>query len=639
MVAGPERPIASPSNSATAARSAAPVRHADPGEVEQVDLAALVEAPPQERGERPVLGAPVPEVWRLLHDQHAQPFGRLDGPSHPGHVPGRVRSRRWQRDDPLEQWVLLAHPEVPHTHDATGMDHRHSGTFPPMDWLSRDAAAVWHPFTQHSLWTADEPTVIDRAEGPWLFDVDGNRYLDGVSSLWVTTFGHRTPEIDAAIRAQLDRLDHATFLGATHTPGIELAERLLALAPDAVGATAPDAVGATAPDAVGATAPDAVGGLAPKVPSEPDPTDPGPKHPEPTDPAGPHEPDPIGPDEPAAGPRLGKVFFAGDGSSAVEVALKMAYQHSVQAGTGPDGGGRPLFVHLQEAYHGDTLGAVSVGGIELFHAAYRPLLLETVMVGSPGLRKPGQSRADRAAEAARELAGAMERHGERVCAIVVEPMVQAAAGMLTYDAHFLREARRLATAYGALLVCDEVATGIGRTGRMWGVEHAGIVPDLLTCGKGLTGGYLPLSAVLATDEVYRSFLGSAASGRTFFHGHTYTANPLCCAAANANLDLVVTRGLVASAAALGERLGALLAPLERHDGVLEVRRIGAMIGVEVRSVGERTGVAVCRAARRRGVWLRPLGDTVVVMPPLALGGAETELLAGALVEAVDEVVR
>jgi adenosylmethionine-8-amino-7-oxononanoate aminotransferase len=379
------------------------------------------------------------------------------------------------------------------------------------------------------------------------------------------------------------------------------------------------------------------------VPPEPDPVEPAPPHPGPTDPAGPPDPaEPTGPDDPPAlgpQPRLGKVFFAGDGSSAVEVALKMAYQHSVQAGTGPDGGGRPLFVHLQEAYHGDTLGAVSVGGMELFHAAYRPLLLKTVAVGSPGLRKPGQTPAARAVEAAEELAEAMARHGDRVCAVVVEPMVQAAAGMLTYDAHFLRAARRLATRHGALLICDEVATGIGRTGRMWAVEHAGVVPDLLTCGKGLTGGYLPLSAVLTTDEVYRSFLGGAASGRTFFHGHTYTANPLCCAAANANLGLVVARNLVGQAAALGGRLGALLAPLHTHDGVLEVRRLGAMVGVEVRSVGERTGMAVCRAARRRGVWLRPLGDTVVLIPPLALGPAETELLANALVEAVDEVVR
>ena len=436
-------------------------------------------------------------------------------------------------------------------------------------WLKRDAASVWHPFTQHSLWLSDEPTVIDRAEGPWIIDVDGNRYLDGVSSLWVTTLGHRTPEIDDAIRAQLDRLDHSTFLGATHVPGIELAERLVATAPRAPG-----------------------------------------------------------------GPVLSKVFFAGDGSSAVEVALKMAYQCSVQKGRP-----RPLFVHLREAYHGDTLGAVSVGGIELFHETYRPLLLRTLAVSSPGVRAPGQSAADRAAEVVAELSGVLASRGEDVCAVVVEPMVQAAAGMLTYHASFLSAARRLATECGALLICDEVATGVGRTGRMWASEHAGVVPDLLTCGKGLTGGYLPLSAVLATDEVYEAFLGTPASGRTFFHGHTFTANPLCCAAANANLDLVASQGLVAQAEGLGERMGAGLRPLETDDRVVEVRRIGTMTGVQVRPVGERTGAAVCAAAKRRGVWLRPLGDTVVLMPPLSLGPAETDQLVGAVTEAIEEVVR
>jgi adenosylmethionine---8-amino-7-oxononanoate aminotransferase len=430
-------------------------------------------------------------------------------------------------------------------------------------WLKRDAAAVWHPFTQHSFWLDDEPTVVDRAEGPWLVDVDGRRYLDGVSSLWVTTFGHRTPEIDDAIRAQLGRLDHSTFLGATHIPGIELAEKLLATAP---------------------------------------------------------------------GPALSKVFFAGDGSSAVEVALKMAYQFSVQSGHP-----RPLFVHLREAYHGDTLGAVSVGGMDLFHATYRPLLLRTLTVSSPGVRAVGQSAAERAAEVSAELATVLAEHGDQVCALVVEPMVQAAAGMLTYDAEFLRAARRLATGCGALLICDEVATGIARTGRMWASEHAGVVPDLLTCGKGLTAGYLPLSAVLATDRVYDAFLGD--SGNTLFHGHTFTANPLCCAAANANLDLVASRGLVDLSFRLGERLGELLAPVAADERVVEVRRIGTMTGVQVRPAGERTGAAVCRAARRRGVWLRPLGDTVVLMPPLTLEPPETQLLVDVLQESIVEVCR
>ncbi len=447
-------------------------------------------------------------------------------------------------------------------------------------WRSRDAAAVWHPFTQHASWLDDEPLVIDRAEGPWLFDVDGRRYLDGVSSLWVTTFGHRVPEIDTAISEQLGKLDHSTFLGATHAPGIELAEHLLSIAPRDVRTE-------------------------------------------------------------LAAPRLTKVFYAGDGSSAVEAALKMAYQYGAQhnvdrhrAGQKED---RPLFVHLSQAYHGDTLGAVSVGGIELFHATYRPILLRALTLGSPGVRAPGQSPAARAAEAIEELSEVMAEYGAQICAIIVEPMVQGAAGMLTYDPTYLRACRRLADEHGTLLICDEVATGIGRTGRMWACEHAGIVPDLLVCGKGITGGYLPLSAVLATQAVYDAFLGAPPANRTFFHGHTYTANPMSCAAALANLRLAAARGLVGQAAKLGERLGALLDPLNSHPDVVEVRRLGTMIGIELRGVTERTGFAVCRAAQARGVLLRPLGDVVVLMPPLTLADAETELLASTVIAAIDDV--
>jgi adenosylmethionine-8-amino-7-oxononanoate aminotransferase len=435
------------------------------------------------------------------------------------------------------------------------------------DLVARDLAHVWHPFTQHATWAYDQPLVIDRAEGMHLIDSDGRRYLDGVSSLWVTVHGHGVPEIDAAIRAQLGRLDHSTFLGLTHEPGIELAERLLDTAP-------------RSPDRV-----------------------------------------------------LTRVFYAGDGASAVEAAIKMAFQAKAQQGED-----RPYYLHVAEGYHGDTLGAVSVGGIDLFHHTYRPILLDTLMIPSPGLRGPGQSAADRAAEVLATARALLADQGHRVCAVVVEPMVQAAAGMLTHDASFLRGMRELADEHGALLIADEVATGIGRTGRFWAVEHADVVPDLLTCGKGLTAGYLPLSAVLATEEVYAAFLGTPDSGRTFFHGHSYTANPLCAAAAIANLDLMTQRGTVAHAADVGVRIGELTAGLAAYDGVLEIRRIGTMTGIEVRSVGERTGFAVTQAARERGVLIRPLGDVVVLMPPLAIGADDLETLVAVVEESIREVV-
>jgi adenosylmethionine-8-amino-7-oxononanoate aminotransferase len=433
-----------------------------------------------------------------------------------------------------------------------------------VELVARDLAAVWHPFTQHALWPSDDPLVVDRASGAYLYDTDGRRYLDGVSSLWVTVHGHGTPEINAAITAQLARLDHSTFLGLTHEPGIRLAEELLRVAP--------------------------------------------------------------------AG--LAKVFFAGDGSSAAEAAIKMAYQAAVQRGED-----RPLYVHCAEGYHGDTLGAVSLGGVELFHATYRPLLIETRMVSSPGVLKPGQTRAERAAEVLDEMRTLLRRDGSRVCAVVLEPLVQAAGGMLTHDAAFLRGVRSLCDEFGAALVVDEVATGIGATGRWFAVEHAGVSPDLMVVGKRVTGGVLPLSAVLARESVYDAFLGDAASGRTFFHGHTYTANPLCCAAALANLALMHERGTVERAAEIGERLGAGLRPLAGYDGVVEVRRVGTMTGIEVRSVGERTGFEVCRAARRRGVLIRPLGDVVVLMPPLGIADGELDELVSAVAESIREVVR
>ncbi|MDQ1727162.1 MAG: adenosylmethionine---8-amino-7-oxononanoate aminotransferase [Frankiaceae bacterium] len=410
------------------------------------------------------------------------------------------------------------------------------------DLVARDLRALWHPFTQHAVWPSDDPVVMERGEGVHLWDTDGNRYVDGVSSLWVTVHGHREPAIDDAVRAQLDRMAHSTFLGLTHEPGIELAELLLARTPG-----------------------------------------------------------------------MSRVFYAGDGSSAVEVALKMAYQAAAQRGEH-----RPLFAHLAEAYHGDTLGAVSVGGSDLFHATYRPILLQTRRIGSPAVRAPGQSAAERAAEALDELRALLELEGPSICALIVEPLVQAASGMLTYDASFLVGARQLCSAHGVLLIVDEVATGIGRTGTFWASEQAGVVPDLLVCAKGITGGYLPLSAVLTTEAVYDAFLARPEEGKAFFHGHSYTANPLACAAAIANLRLMSERGSVAHAGALGARIGERLG--EVADVVAEVRRLGTMTGIDLGGYDAslRAGFRVCQEARLRGVWIRPLGNVVVLMPPLGM---------------------
>jgi adenosylmethionine-8-amino-7-oxononanoate aminotransferase len=430
--------------------------------------------------------------------------------------------------------------------------------------IAADLAHVWHPFTQHAVWPDDDPLVIAGADGMHLIDNDGRRYLDGVSSLWVSVHGHRVPAIDAAVRAQLDDFAHSTFLGLSHEPAITLAEELLATAP----------------------------------------------------------------------PGLTRVFYAGDGSSAVEAALKMAYQAASQRGQE-----RPLYVHFAEGYHGDTLGAVSVGGVATFHSTYAPILLETRLVSSPGVRRDrGQSLAARAAEVLAEVGGVLAEVGNRVSAVVVEPMVQAAGGMLVHDPTFLRGVRAMCDQYGALMLADEVATGLGRTGRMWAVEHADVAPDLLTCGKGLTGGYLPLSAVLASEEVYDAFLGTPASNRAFFHGHTYTANPLACAAALANLRLMREHGVVDHAAKVGDRIGDLLADLASVDGVVEVRRIGTMTGIEVAPRGDRTGFRVCRLARDRGVIVRPLSDVVVLMPPLAIGDDDLTELVTTVADCVRTVV-
>jgi adenosylmethionine-8-amino-7-oxononanoate aminotransferase len=417
-----------------------------------------------------------------------------------------------------------------------------------------DREVLWHPFTQQQGWVEEEaPLVVERAEGTMLWDVDGNAYIDGVSSLWCNVHGHRHHAIDAAIRAQLDRVAHTTMLGLAHRPAIELAQRLVDIAPDG----------------------------------------------------------------------LSRVFFSDNGSTAAEVALKMAFQWWAHAGQSR----RNRFVCLRDAYHGDTVGSVSVGGIELFHSLYRPLLFESWQA------EPGDPA---------HMEALLREHGDRVAAVIVEPLVQGAAGILVHPDGYLRAVRELCDRHGVFLICDEVATGFGRTGRMFACEHEDVSPDFLCLAKGMTGGYLPLAATLTTERVYEGFLGRFEDFRTFFHGHTYTGNPLACAAALASLEVFereqTIRRLQAKIELLGKWLARWVEPLET---VAEVRRRGFMTGIQLADfpLDARMGHQVTLAARRRGAIVRPLGDVVVLMPPLSISEAElrrlVEITAAAIAEATE----
>ena len=435
-----------------------------------------------------------------------------------------------------------------------------------------DQAHVWHPFTPMQGWMEEDPLIIERGEGCELIDTEGNRYLDGVSSLWVNVHGHGHPALDAAITAQLGRLAHSTFLGLTHPAAIELAARLVALAP---------------------------GGLE-------------------------------------------RVFFSENGAASVEVALKMAYSYWRHKGEE-----RPTFVRLENAYHGDTIGAVSVGGIDRFHETYRPLLFATASIPSPYCyRCPlDLSPADCGLRCADALEDVLAREGDGVAAVVIEPLVQGAAGIITAPEGHLRRVADIAHRHGVLLVVDEVATGFGRTGKMFACEHEGIEPDILCLAKGLTGGYLPLSATLATSEVFDAFLARPEEHRTLYHGHSYSGNPLCCAVAMANLDVFENEKTIASLPAKVDALAAALKPLADHPHVGEIRQRGLMVGIEL--VADRStkapfpehlqvGAEVAKATRPRGAIVRPLGDVVVLMPPLAMTEAELARLVSATAEAIDE---
>jgi adenosylmethionine-8-amino-7-oxononanoate aminotransferase len=413
-----------------------------------------------------------------------------------------------------------------------------------------DHRVLWHPFTQQRGWCDEEPLIVERAHGCTLYDTDGNAYLDGVSSLWCNVHGHGHPAIDAAVREQLQRVAHTTMLGLSHPPAIQLAERLVELAP----------------------------------------------------------------------PGLSRVFYSDNGSTAAEVALKMAFQYWRHRGEH----GRTGFICLRDAYHGDTIGSVSVGGIDLFHGCFGPLLFEAWQAepGDPG-----------------DLCRLLEQHAGEVAAVIVEPLVQGAAGILTHPDGYLGAVRALCDEHDVLLICDEVATGFGRTGTMFACEQEDVAPDLMCVAKGLTGGYMPLAATLAAERIYEAFLGEHRELKTFFHGHTYTGNPLACAAALATLEVFEREGTLAALAPkialLGDLLDEHVAP-QRH--VREVRRRGFMVGIELSEfpAHARIGHEVTLAARRRGAIVRPLGDVVVLMPPLAIGEAQLRHLVQVTSAAIAE---
>ncbi len=437
-----------------------------------------------------------------------------------------------------------------------------------------DKRFIWHPFTQMREWEASDPLIIKAGKGNYLIDINGKRYLDGVSSLWVNVHGHRKKEIDNAIKKQLGKIAHSTLLGLSNIPSIELAEKLVKIAPKG----------------------------------------------------------------------LTKVFYSDNGSTAVEVALKMSFQHCAQTGKNE----KRKFIAFTGAYHGDTFGSMSVGEIDIFVKKYRPLLFNTFRAPYPYCyRCPVKKEYPSCGIAClNEFEKILKKHHGEIAACVIEPVVQGAAGMITSPPGFLKDVRRLTRKYNVLLIADEVATGFGRTGYMFACESEKVSPDFLCLAKGITGGYLPLAATLTSEKIYKAFLGRHEEYKSFFHGHTYTGNPLGCAAAIASLEVfekekVIERlqGKIALFKDLLKDFNALT-----HAG--DKRQAGLIAGIElVKDKGtkepypskERVGHQVCMEAREQGLIIRQLGDTIVIMPPLSIKEAELKRIARIVFDCVRKV--
>jgi len=437
-----------------------------------------------------------------------------------------------------------------------------------------DKTYLWHPFTQMQDYVKETPLIIEEGSGIFLKDVNGKEYIDGVSSMWCNLHGHRKKEIDDAIKRQLDKIAHTTLLGPSNIPAIELARKLVEIAPEG----------------------------------------------------------------------LHKVFYSDNGSTANEVALKMAFQYCQHKGFKD----KTEFVALQYGYHGDTIGTMSVGGTEIFHGAFRPLYFKTHFAPAPycyrcPLGKQPQNCSLACLDKLEDIL--KENHG-RIAAMIMEPLVQGAGGMIIHPSGYLSGVHALCKKYNVLLILDEVLTGFGRTGRMFACLHENIVPDIMSLSKGINGGYMPLAATLATEEIYNVFLGEYAELKTFFHGHTYTGNPLGCAAALASLALFEKERILESLEPKINHLRTKLKPFESLEHVGDVRQCGLIAAIElVRDKTtkepypweERVGIQVCLEARKRGLLIRPLGHIIVIMPPLIIKIHEIDRLLDIIHESIQIV--
>ncbi len=433
-----------------------------------------------------------------------------------------------------------------------------------------DRQYVWHPFTPMKLWLDSEPVVIERGKGVYLYDTKGNRYIDGVSSLWCNIHGHCHEHINSAIRRQLDKIAHSTLLGLASPPSIELAQKLVSITPQG----------------------------------------------------------------------LTKVFYSDSGATATEIAIKMAFQYWLNRGEQ----GRTRFIALKQSYHGDTIGSVSVGGIRIFHQIFGPLVFESSFCKCPYPYRFEGTEQECREHCLKGMEEVLKENEGEIAAIIMEPLVQGAGGLIVHPEGFLTGVRKMADEYGVLLILDEVAVGFGRTGTMFACEQEQVEGDIMCLAKGLTGGYLPVAATLTNQKIFEAFLVEPYSHSTFYHGHTFTGNALGCAAALASLEVFEKEKTLEKLPAKMSLIDKYLREIRELDFVGDVRQKGMMAAVELvedkgtkRSFepGRRMGAKLCQVMRSKGVMLRSLGDVLVIMPPLAIEREQLEELLEVVKDSID----